>query len=580
MLPLLIESIMGSEILDDDTVNTEVIGPLAETTIVLERRPGVVVAIPEATPKFIFDRFLSRRSGNTMEAYRSDLRAFADHLGIDSTDAVALLMGLKKRSDATKLVMGWVQAMEQDQKLAPATRARRISTLRALTQLMSELGAIEWDLKIKMPKVERLRDTAGPPEAEIHRLFAACGDDAEGQRDRLLLALLGPPMGLRRREVAQLTFGDFDERRRKLRVLRKGKEHPSLKPVPSEVADLIARWRETREAQGVITSSSPLLCSVGGKHPGEKLSLRGVGYVVASIGERAGITVWPHALRHATGTVSLDRGHGIAETQGLLGHENPKTTMRYDDNRQNRGAKASSDLSRLFLGKTIRGGSSIEQPLAMEELLKIADDFVLAADLPMDPPDGCAALKHPQLASIFGFGERGAERCWENLVQLDALIDVGRVRVERFELPSLPEDESGRVDEFLNRFSGHTRGHKQLCARSAIWLLRQGRKFGADVEYIAGRCDVHALGDPRIYVECGYTSAEKVLTVLDRTASEVAVVPYDVGDSLFLFKRMISLDQHLFEQAPSKLAIGQYCSEYIRNAQLLGDDNVTAGIGL
>jgi site-specific recombinase XerD len=308
-------------------------------------------SIPAASAQEIFKSFVDRRSKNTMAAYRADLTAFGQHLGTDAVGAIGLLLRLNQ-GEANRVAHAWRQSMEHT-RLAPATRARRLSTLRALTQLMAETGAVEWEITVRGPKVERLRDTAGPAEEALDRLHAACGDGPEGLRNRLLISLLGPPLGLRRFEVAQLLVRDYDRDARRLRVLGKGREQADWTNIPDELARLIETWLSTRveQAIGSVEPSAPLLCSLSIRNRGDALSLRGVGHIVTMLGQRIGLHVWPHALRHSAGTVSLNLGYGIEETQGLLRHSNPATTMRYDDNRKNRGAAAARELSRRFLGK-------------------------------------------------------------------------------------------------------------------------------------------------------------------------------------------------------------------------------------
>ena len=51
--------------------------------------------------------------------------------------------------------------------------------------------------------------------------------------------------------------------------------------------------------------------------------------IVRQIGERIGMHLYPHLIRHTTATMSLERGMDVTELQKMLGHEKLDTTMIY-----------------------------------------------------------------------------------------------------------------------------------------------------------------------------------------------------------------------------------------------------------
>lgn len=59
--------------------------------------------------------------------------------------------------------------------------------------------------------------------------------------------------------------------------------------------------------------------------------------VVKARARKAGIQkrITPHSLRHTAITLALDGGASVRQVQQLAGHRDPKTTMRYDRNREN-----------------------------------------------------------------------------------------------------------------------------------------------------------------------------------------------------------------------------------------------------
>lgn len=58
--------------------------------------------------------------------------------------------------------------------------------------------------------------------------------------------------------------------------------------------------------------------------------------VCRRLGRAAGVgPVHPHALRHAFVTLALDAGVALRDVQDAAGHEDPRTTRRYDRARHN-----------------------------------------------------------------------------------------------------------------------------------------------------------------------------------------------------------------------------------------------------
>ena len=73
-------------------------------------------------------------------------------------------------------------------------------------------------------------------------------------------------------------------------------------------------------------------------HRGQRLSGMGLYLVVRQLGERAGIRVRPHGLRHAAITRALDlTGGDLRSVQRFSRHKDVRLLQRYDDNRQDLG---------------------------------------------------------------------------------------------------------------------------------------------------------------------------------------------------------------------------------------------------
>ena len=59
----------------------------------------------------------------------------------------------------------------ESRKLSPATINRRLSALRSMVEQAGTLGVVSWELKIKGPKSQLYRDTAGPGTRNVRRML-------------------------------------------------------------------------------------------------------------------------------------------------------------------------------------------------------------------------------------------------------------------------------------------------------------------------------------------------------------------------------------------------------------------------
>lgn len=75
------------------------------------------------------------------------------------------------------------------------------------------------------------------------------------------------------------------------------------------------------------------------KAGGSRWRLTGTGlHSVQRLGKRAGLAVWPHALRHASITGALDvMNRDVRAVQRFSRHRNLSTVMTHDDNRRDLG---------------------------------------------------------------------------------------------------------------------------------------------------------------------------------------------------------------------------------------------------
>jgi len=313
----------------------------------IERRVQTIHLLTpqQLTPEQVLEHFYAGLSPLSKKAYQQDMAALGAFCGLT---VPALVQELLKSSQGglNALAARWLDSMAG---LSPATRARRLVTLRSFGRAARAAGLVTWTLELKGPKVQPYRDTRGVPEEGVRKMFAAAGDGLEGARNRVILFLLAV-LGLRRHEVAGLNVGDYDQEGKRLRVLGKGGVEKWLH-VPQPVARAIEELKHRRTPWfGATTPAggSPLVSSLAKQNQGERLSGAGVNHIVHEIAERAGVKAWAHALRHSTVTVALNHDHPIQNVRSLSRHAKLETVALYDDNRQQRDASVSDDLAELY----------------------------------------------------------------------------------------------------------------------------------------------------------------------------------------------------------------------------------------
>jgi integrase/recombinase XerD len=264
------------------------------------------------------------RARSTVEAYRRDLRAWAEHLQ---------RLGRAVTDVSEDDLVGWVERL-RDQGLAPSTTKRRIVAARNLHRFLAEEGHVDDDVgaAVAPPPVAR-----GLPKAltedEVDALLSrVVGDDPVARRDRAILETLYGT-GVRISELVTMSLRDLDLHDGFVRVVGKG-DKERVVPVLGAAADAVAAWL-TVEGRGAMIPArwrrrddeeAVFLNQRGGR-----LGRQGTWLVVKAHAADAGLgdRLTPHVLRHSCATHLLDHGADIRAVQELLGHASIATTQVY-----------------------------------------------------------------------------------------------------------------------------------------------------------------------------------------------------------------------------------------------------------
>ena len=157
-------------------------------------------------------------------------------------------------------------------------------------------------------------------EEELHVLFRAC----KSPRDRAVFMLM-LRCGLRVAEVAGLSLGDIDLRRRRL-FIHDGKGRKGRLVYLSDDALLaLDDYLAVRPA----SSTQRLFLVEKGTYRDEPLSVRGIQKRMEYYAKKTRLRVSCHALRHTMATQMLNADAELVTIQDLLGHRWITTTQRY-----------------------------------------------------------------------------------------------------------------------------------------------------------------------------------------------------------------------------------------------------------
>lgn len=301
---------------------------------------GIALGLSQSSPRIadLIDRWCADRIADGMQPrgvarYREHLEAFLVWASEDTTVS-DFRPGLIRdyKSYVGNRPTGRPRRGDPEGKLvSPGTTRNALTALRAFGDWCVEQEYLEENpaLSVKHPRV-----CASAPlvltRSQITALFVAIDKPPRSHkmtwpRNRRCIALM-LYAGLRREEVANLLWGDIDLLRRELMVRRGKGGKWRVVPICAELLTELLDAGDQLDHTAVVDHSegSPLAHgSVG--HIFERWLPRR--WPVAD-GEQPPL-VSPHTLRRTFATELYLCGVDILTIQRLLGHSDPKTTLRY-----------------------------------------------------------------------------------------------------------------------------------------------------------------------------------------------------------------------------------------------------------
>ncbi len=260
-------------------------------------------------------------SKNTLEAYRRDMRLFAQWLDSQRPQLGGLLAVQAHDIEA------YIAARMQDSGKATSSN-RRLSVLKRFYQLALRQKHIAEDPCLKLVSARQApRFVHTLSEAQVEALLAA-PDVATplGLRERTMLELMYAS-GLRVSELVALKTLELSLNDGVLRITGKGAK-TRLVPFGAQARLWLERYM--KEARAIILNGQVddalFVTARGGAMTRQMFWV-----LIKKHAHKAGITapLSPHTLRHAFATHLLNHGADLRVVQLLLGHSDISTTQIY-----------------------------------------------------------------------------------------------------------------------------------------------------------------------------------------------------------------------------------------------------------
>ena len=254
---------------------------------------------------FLAAKRIDGLSAKTIENYRYTLGIFAEQ--VDRAVTMFSVDDLRE----------YISYLSETRGLRDGSLLTHINTLRSFFGWLTVEDIIRKNpmLKIKSPRLDRARSRHALSQEQLERLRDAC----KTYKERALVEFLASS-GCRLSEVSGIRMEDVNWRDRS--VVVHGKGNKSRKVYFSVRAKLMLEEYIARRKGG-----DALFASV--KTPYPAMQPRAIQRALGLIGDRVGLHVHPHLLRHTFATLALAGGMDITVIQRLLGHEDTKTTLIY-----------------------------------------------------------------------------------------------------------------------------------------------------------------------------------------------------------------------------------------------------------
>ncbi|BAU63234.1 integrase family protein [Stanieria sp. NIES-3757] len=271
-------------------------------------------------------------ASDTLNTYRRQLEQFLNWCNHHQINPVEVT------KDDIKNYRRW---MIDQKKFKPATIALKLAVVRRFYQAAVDRGLIGINPAAGVKPPREKRDPADKitylEKVEVEQLFKAIPNDGtlKASRDRALIGIMALE-GTRTVELHRTNIADLVRQGNNLGIRVEGKRSIRVVPLTPDLVKILLEYLSLREQMGeTLKPSQPLFIAVGNHAGGQRISRRGIRFIVdhylqqAALKHTPGRTISAHSLRHTAGTLALRAGAELRQVQDLLGHADPRTTCIY-----------------------------------------------------------------------------------------------------------------------------------------------------------------------------------------------------------------------------------------------------------
>lgn len=266
-------------------------------------------------------RYERNYSEQTIKSSQYDLEKFFRFLAEEDV----------KMDDVDIIVIRNFLTIELNNGISKRSCKRRLSTLKRFYEFLVKRGYVNDNpfVFVQSPKTEKKYPTVLYQDQvrEILDENLKRTDDLM-LRDQAILELLYYT-GMRASELVGVTVQDIDLFERTVRVIGKGDKERII-PFSDECQRYVRRYMRECRPMLFRRNVNPVNALIL-NHLGQKLTTRGLEYILDQIEEKTSVVVGlhPHLLRHSFATHLLENGADLRIIQELLGHASLNATQIY-----------------------------------------------------------------------------------------------------------------------------------------------------------------------------------------------------------------------------------------------------------
>ncbi len=321
----------------------------------------------EQNPEFInsfldYSITILNKSPNSVKEYNYDLNMFFKYIKLhfkmtNETDFKMIVIKDIDIATVKKItaedILSFLSYLALNQNCKPATRARKISTLRIFFSYLAQkakLIEINPAQNIETPKKEkRMPKYLSLDDSKKLLNVTLDDDDMNKERDYAIITIF-LNCGIRLSELVGINIKDIDFSENKLNVIGKGNKERTIY-LNKACINAIESYLKVRPVEGIKLDDKKSKDALFLSKRRERISKRTVQYIVDKELKKAGLDTTKystHKLRHTAATLMYQYGGvDIRALQELLGHESISTTEIYThvNNEQIRNAVEANPLA-------------------------------------------------------------------------------------------------------------------------------------------------------------------------------------------------------------------------------------------